>query len=87
MIRLLSSARTSAVKAKRAAGTSIQDVLVTGPEELRESIGQMSTRRLAKRCAAMEPVPSPATPLEAAIVTLVSLARRYKQLSAEATAL
>jgi len=87
MMRLLSQARTSAVKAKRAASASIRDILVTGPEDLKEALGQLSTGRLTRACAAMDSVEYPTTPLEAAIVTLVSLSRRYQQLSEEAAAL
>jgi transposase len=83
-IRMLSLTRSSAVKAKVAAGVTMQDLLVNAPEELRDELGGRSVWKLVRACAAMEAPARPSTPSEAALTALVTLARRYEQLEAEA---
>jgi transposase len=87
MIRMLHLTRASAVRAKRAAVTTMHDLLVTGPDEIRERLRGLSAHKLVRTCAAMTPAPTPSMPAEAAQTALVTLARRCLALDAEAKAL
>ena len=50
MIRMLKSARDSAVKARTQAANQMKALVVTAPTELRETLDGLTTIALAKRC-------------------------------------
>ena len=82
MIRMLKSARDSAVKARTQAGNQMKALVVTAPAELRESLDGLTTSALAKRCKNFRPSRL-VDPKTAAKYALRSLAYRYRQLSDE----
>ena len=55
MIRLLRSARQSAVKARSQAANQLQALLVTAPEDLRHRLRQLPTKELVATCARFPP--------------------------------
>ena len=82
MIRMLKSAKDSAVKARTQAANQMKALVVTAPTELRETLDGLTTSALAKqcrnfRCSSLDDSKS------AAKYSLRSLARRYRQLSKE----
>jgi transposase len=87
MMRILHLTRASAIRAKRAAVTTMHDLLVTGPDEIRERLRGLSAWKLVRACAVMTPARVPSTPAEAAQAALVALAQRCLALEAEAKAL
>ncbi len=82
MIRMLKSAKDSAVKARTQAANQMKALIVTAPAQLRETLDGLPTAALATRCKSFRPgrLEDPAA---AAKYTLRSLARRYRQLSKE----
>ena len=82
MIRMLKSARDSAVKARTQAVNQMKALVVTAPAELCETLDGLATSALTKRCRNFHPsrLDDPKT---AAKYALRSLARRYRQLSEE----
>ena len=86
MLRMLKSARDSAVKARTQAGNQMKALVVTAPAELRETLDGLTIIALAKRCRSFRPsrVDDPRT---AAKYALRSLACRYCQLTEEVKAL
>ena len=82
MIRMLKSARDSAVKARTQAANQMKALVVTAPTELRETLDGLTTIALAKRCRNFRSsrLDDPGT---AAKYALRSLARRYRQLGDE----
>ena len=82
MIRMLKSARDSAVKARTQAVNQMKALVVTAPAELRESLDGLTTIALAKRCSNFRPG-RPGDPKTAAKYALRSLGWRYRQLSDE----
>ncbi len=82
MIRMLKSARDSAVKARTQAINQMKALVVTAPADLRETLDGLTTSALAKRCGNFRPgrLDDPKT---AAKNALRSLARHYLQLSGE----
>lgn len=52
MIRVLRSARRSAVKARSQAANQLRALLVTAPEDLRHRLRQLSTKELVATCCA-----------------------------------
>ena len=82
MIRMLKSTRDSAVKARTQAGNQMKALVVTAPAELRESLDNLTTSALAKRCRNFR-IPRLDDPKAAAKYALRSLACRYHQLSEE----
>ncbi len=82
MIRMLKSAKDSAVKARTQASNQMKALVVTAPAELREALDGISIAALATRCARFRPG-RPDDPATAAKYALRSLARRYRQLSQE----
>ena len=82
MIRMLKSAKDSAVKARSQASNQMKALVVTASAKLRESLEGLPAAALATRCAGFRPgrLTDPAT---AARYTLRSLACRYRQLSKE----
>ena len=82
MIRMLKSARDSAVKARTQASNQMKALVVTVPAELREMLDGLTTIALAKRCRSFRPG-RPYNPKTAAKYALWSLACRYLQLGEE----
>ena len=82
MIRMLKSARDSAVKARTQAANQMKALVVTAPAELREMLDGLTTSALAKRCRSFRPSRLD-DPRAAAKYALRSLACRYRQLSEE----
>jgi transposase len=87
-IRMLTVARNSAVKARSIAMSQLQDILVTAPAALREQVTVPGTRRKAALCRNFRPDLSRLDdPVQAAKLTLKSLAKRIEQLDAEVSAI
>ncbi len=82
MIRMLKSARDSAVKARTQAVNQMKSLVVTAPAELRETLDGLTTSALAKRCRSFRPSRL-GDPKSAAKYALRSLACRHLQLSKE----
>ena len=82
MIRMLKSAKDSAVKARTQAVNQMKALVVTAPAELRETLDGLSVANLATQCARFRPG-RPENPTTAAKYALRSLACRYRQLSRE----
>lgn len=85
-IRVLRVARSSAVKARTQVANQIRDLILTGPDVLRDQLRDLSTRDRVARCARMRPHPGP-DPHAATARALRHLARRHLALSAELKAL
>ncbi|MDP9403777.1 MAG: IS110 family transposase [Actinomycetota bacterium] len=83
VIRLIKVTRDSAVKAQTQAVNQLKAVLVTAPEELRESLTGLGLVALLNRCAGLRPGEL-STPLAAAKHALRLLARRALTLREEA---
>ncbi len=82
MIRMLKSAKDSAVKARTQAINQMKALVVTAPAELRETLDGLAAGALVTRCKSFRTGRLDG-PLAAARYTLRSLARRYRQLSKE----
>jgi len=82
-VRLLRLARRSAIKGRTQAANQIHSVIDTAPEELRAQLIVLPAAIRIARCARLRPA-DVATPLGAAKLALVSLARRRLALDAEA---
>ena len=82
MIRMLKSAKDSAVKARTQAINQMKALVVTAPAELRETLDGLAAGALVTRCKSFRTGRLDG-PLAAARYTLRSLARRYLQLSKE----
>ena len=82
MIRMLKSAKDSAVKARTQAANQMKALVVTAPAELRETLDGLSIAALAIRCARFRPG-RPDNPTAAGKYALRSLACRYRHLSRE----
>ena len=82
MIRMLKSAKDSAVKARTQAVNQMKALVVTAPAELRETLDGLTTSALVKRCRSFRPGRLN-NPTAAAKYALRSLACRYRQLSKE----
>jgi len=80
MIRMLKSAKNSAVMARTQAVNQMKALVVTAPAELRERLDGLATGALAERCRNFRPGRLD-SPKAAAKYTLRSLACRYRQLS------
>lgn len=81
-IRLLKLARSSAVRARTAAANQIHALVVTAPEELRASLRRLPIEKVIAVTSSYRPA-DPRHPLQAAKLTLKTLARRYRALSNE----
>jgi len=86
MVRSLRVARQSAVKARTQAINAIKALLVTAPTELREQLEGLTTTKLVRAAAALDPG-TLATPTAAAMLALAGLARRCQHLDAEVSQL
>ena len=82
MIRMLKSAKNSAVMARTQAVNQMKALVLTAPAELRETLDGLATSALIKRCRSFRPG-RPRNPTAAAKYALRSLACRYSQLSKE----
>ena len=82
MIRMLKSAKDSAIKACTQAVNQMMALVVTAPAELRETLDGLTTSALAKRCRNFRPSRLD-NPTAASEYTLRSLACRYRQLNKE----
>ena len=82
MIRMLKSAKDSAVKARTQAINQMKALVVTAPAELRETLDGLTAGALVTRCKSFRTGRLDG-PLATARYTLRSLARRYRQLSEE----
>ena len=82
MIRMLKSAKNSAVVARTQAVNQMSALVVTAPPELRERLDGLGTSALAKRCGRFRPGHLDNS-TAAAKYTLRSLACRYRQLDKE----
>ena len=82
MIRMLKSAKDSAVKARTQALNQMKALVVTAPAELRETLDGLPTGAFTTRCASFR-LGRLGDPTAAAKYALRSLARRYRQLSKE----
>jgi transposase len=77
MIRVLRSARQSAVKARSQAANQLQALLVTAPEDLRHHLRQLPTKELVATCARFRLGSDPDEVRTATKFALRSVARRY----------
>ena len=82
MLRMLKSAKDSAVKARTQTGNQMKALVVTAPAELRETLDGLTIIALAKRCRSFR-VSRLDDPRTAAKYALRSLACRHRQLSEE----
>ena len=82
MIRMLKSAKNSAVIARTQAVNRMNALVLTDPAELRETLDGLTTSSLVRRCGSLCPG-RPGNPTTAAKYALRSLACRYRQLDAE----
>jgi transposase len=83
MIRVLRSARRSAVKARSQAANQLQALRVTAPEDLRHHLRQLPTKELVATCARFRLGSDPDDVRTATRFALRSLARRHEILSEE----
>ena len=83
IIRILRSARQSAVKARTQAANQLQALLVTAPENLRHRLRKLSTKNLVHICARFRPGAGAKHVHTAMKFALRSVARRYQLLSEE----
>ncbi len=86
MIRMLKTARNSAVKARTQAINQIHAILITAPTPLRASLSGLTVPQLITRCAGLRPGEL-RTPTAVAGHTLRLLARRAQSLHQEANEL
>jgi len=86
-IRLLRIARRSAMKARTQAGNQIHAVIDTAPEQLRRRFVGRPTADIVAETAMFRRRHAPTTPLEAARLSLRTLARRWEYLDNEMVAL
>jgi len=82
-IRLLRIARRSAMKARTQAGNQIHAVIDTAPDQLRRRFAGHSTGQIVAEAALFRRRHAPTTPLEAARLSLRTLARRWEYLDEE----
>jgi transposase len=83
MIRILRSARQSAVKARTQAANQLQALLVTAPEMLRYRLRELPTKELVATCARLRPGDDLDNIETATRFALRSVARRHEALSEE----
>ena len=72
------SARSSRSKV----ACQIRDLIVSAPEEIRSSLGDLSTQQRVERCSRLRPVGDPADPVIGTKLALHSLAKRYQSFEA-----
>jgi transposase len=82
-IRVLRTARRSAVKARTQAMNQLHALVVTAPEEVRTQLRPLSPTALVTVVARFRPPSSPATPVAATKAALRGIAQRYQALTRE----
>ena len=82
MIRMLKSAKNSAIKARTQSVNQMKALVLTAPAELRETLDGLTVSSLVKRCRSFRPGRLD-SPTAAAKYALRSLACRHSQLSTE----
>jgi transposase len=82
-IRVLRVALASARNGRARAANQIRDLIVTGPEVLRDQLGRLTTEQRVGLCARLRPGVDLSDPDQAVKAALRSLARRYQSLSLE----
>jgi transposase len=85
-VRVLRLARRSAIKARTQAANQIRDLIVTAPDQLRSRLRNLDTDKRVAACARFR-TGEVTDPAEATKLALRTLARRYRELSAEIDAL
>jgi transposase len=83
MIRILRAARRSAIKARTQAANQLQALCVTAPEQLRNRLRGLSTKKLVCVAARFRLAGDPTDVPTATKFALRSVARRYEALSEE----
>lgn len=83
MIRVLRSARRSALKARTQAANQLRALLVTAPDDLRSSLSGLRLPELISSTSRLRPFSSPSDVAGATSLALRSLAIRYQALSDE----
>jgi transposase len=81
-IRMLRVARCDAVKARTKAGNQLRDLAVTAPETLRQQLAGLPRERQVEAATRFRPG-NLAAPAEGAKAAMASIARRYRELTAE----
>jgi transposase len=82
-IRVLRVAFTSARNSRTRVALQVRDLIITAPDQLRETLGALSTAERVARCARFDQIGDPAVPLEGTKLALRTLARRYQSLTEE----
>lgn len=82
-IRVLRVAFTSARNSRVRVALQIRDLLITAPDDLRRTLGPLTTTTRVARCARFRLGGDTAEPLEGTKLALRTLARRYEALSEE----
>ena len=82
MIRMLKTAKNSALKARTQAINQMKALIITAPAELRQTFEGLTKGTLITRCVGFRPGDL-VTPMTAAKHALRSLARRYRHLTSE----
>lgn len=82
-IRTLSIARSSAIKARTQAANQIRDLIITGPDNLRDRFRGLSTRQRIDTCARLRATDRFSISEAATQIALRTLARRHKALTSE----
>lgn len=86
-LRVLRTARSSAVRDRTATINQIRAMLIASPEDLREKYRGLTTAKLINTLAATRPPAEPVTAAEATAMSLRLLAKRYKFLNEQASEL
>lgn len=86
MLRMFKLAKSSALKARTQTTNQLKSVLLTADPTLRETLSGLSTPRLIRRCADLDPQ-TPCDTTSTAAYTLRLLARRIQTLTTEITEL
>ena len=81
-MRLLKTARRSAIRARTVAVNQIHAVIVTAPDQLRQTLQGLTIRKITERVSGYRPG-DPTDPAQAAKITLKALAGRYQSLTDE----
>ncbi|MEV5569151.1 IS110 family transposase [Spirillospora sp. NPDC052269] len=85
-LRNLRTARRSAVDQRADTQRQIKALIITAPDDLREHLRGLATKKLIARCASLRPDRTDAaSPTTATKIALRSLARRHQRLSEEIT--
>jgi len=83
MLRALTAARRSAIKARTQAANQLRSLIVTAPDDLRSSLSSLRPSDLVLAASRLRPGPSPSDVAGATKLSLRSVARRHRLLSEE----